>query len=73
MWGLYLGRPLHNISLAVTVETPMAFSADRYQDLVPCLPCGGHNAGMGTFKHQELFVEQWVQLPKIMSPLEGSL
>lgn len=73
MWGLYLGRPLHNISLAVTVETPMAFSADRYQDRIPRLPCGGRNAGMGTLNHQELFVEQWVQLPKIMSPLEGSL
>lgn len=73
MWGLYLGRPLHNISLAVTVETPMAFSADRYQDLVPCLPLVGFKAGKGILKHQELFVEQWVQLPKIMSPLEGSL
>lgn len=72
MWGLYLGRPLHNISQAVTAETPIAFSAVRYHDLVPCLR-GGHDAGKAIIDQQELFVEQWVQLPKIMSPLEGTL
>lgn len=73
MWGLYLGRPLHNISQAVTVETPTAFSGARYQDRLSCSPHHGNDPRNGLLDHQERFVEQWVQLPRIMSPLEGCL
>lgn len=73
MWGLYLGRPLHNISQAVTVETPTAFSGSRYQDRPTYSPHHGNGPQNGLLDHQERFVEQWVQLPRIMSPLESCL
>ncbi|KAL1858737.1 hypothetical protein Daus18300_009871 [Diaporthe australafricana] len=73
MWGLYLGRPLHNISQAITVETPVAFSGDENQWRAECVTGGTKSPGEHKLDHQELFVEQWVQLPRIMSPLEGSL
>lgn len=73
MWGLYLGRPLHNISQAITVETPVAFSAHRYQTRSLCYPNRSDTIPSGMLDHQERFVEQWVQLPRIMSPLENCL
>jgi hypothetical protein len=73
MWGLYLGRPLHNISQAITVETPMAFSVHLDQDRPECFRHRGNDQQIGILDHQERFVEHWVQLPRIMSPLEGCL
>lgn len=67
MWALYLGRPFHNISQAVTMETPISFS--EYQDS----QCDTNGPEDKLLNYQEIVVEQWVQLSRTMSPLEGSL
>ncbi|OJD29688.1 fungal specific transcription [Diplodia corticola] len=69
MWGLYLGRPLHDISATVTMETPIAFSEHRETYWTPSASGLEH----GVLDHQEILVEQYIQLPRIMSALEGAL
>ncbi|KAF9875673.1 fungal specific transcription factor [Colletotrichum karsti] len=73
MWGLYLGRPFHNILQIATVETPMSLS----QRERGCGASGAVPKEPGSTDRllalQETLVEQWIQLSRIMSPLESSL
>ncbi|TDZ68175.1 Nitrogen assimilation transcription factor nit-4 [Colletotrichum trifolii] len=72
MWGLYLGRPFHNILQAATVETPIHLSESkerhRTKDTSGVTEPNNKKAFL-----QELVVEHWIQLSIIMSSLEGSL
>lgn len=76
MWSLYLGRPLHTYSKAVSVEKPISFVSEREQKC--WRPYGSERPSADPLiqsvpNRQEVVVEHWIQLFEIMSELEGSL
>ncbi|KAH7052015.1 hypothetical protein B0J12DRAFT_698707 [Macrophomina phaseolina] len=72
MWGLYVGRPFHNISPAISMETPIPFSQNMERYWTP-VSRGRHGPENDLLDNQEVLVERSAQLSWIMSPLEGSL
>ncbi|KAF2146171.1 uncharacterized protein K452DRAFT_242783, partial [Aplosporella prunicola CBS 121167] len=73
MWSLYLGRPFHNISQAVTMERPISFLQQQGNHWTEGTSQENRGPEDELLNYQEVTVGQWVQLSRIMSPLEGSL
>ena len=76
MWTLYLGRPLHNYSKAVSIERPISFSTtgtERHWAPYSQATPSAHSSAERISDPQDMVSEHWVRLFEIMSALQDSL